>query len=98
MKGLENEYKDEELKVLWIGFQDKENKIKEFMERHGVLSSVLYDRGDIVAGKYGIKYGAGLVFINKEGMVVKRVPKGFSERDLKDALQIALREERDEKK
>lgn len=92
MKGVEKEYDKQGLKVIWIGFQDKEAKIKEFMERHGIFS-VAYDRGDRVAEKYGIKYGAGLVFINKNGMVVKRVPKGFSEREIKSALELALKDE-----
>lgn len=94
MKGLEQEYEREGLRVIWIGFQDKEHKIKEFIERHGIVSGVGYDRGDRVAQKYGIKYGAGLVFINKEGMVVKRVPKGFSEKDLKNALTLAFKEDK----
>jgi hypothetical protein len=92
VKGLEREYSQQNLKVIWIGFQDREDKIREFMERHGV-SSVAYDRGDRVAEKYGIKYGAGLVFINRKGIVVKRVPKGFSEKEMRVALEIALKDE-----
>ncbi len=92
MKGLETEYANESLKVIWIGFQDRENKIKDFMERHGMSSGVAYDAGDAVSKKYGIKYGAGLVMINRDGIVVKRVPKGFSEDVLKRSLDILLKE------
>lgn len=94
MKGIEKEYEKEGLKVLWIGFQDKEQKIKEFMERHSINRGVGYDAGDAVSRRYGIKYGAGLVFINKEGVVVKRVPKGFSEDILKGVIESILGKER----
>jgi peroxiredoxin len=94
VKGLEKEYKREGLKVVWIGFQDKESKIREFMQRHGIESNVGYDNGDAVSRAYGIKYGAGLVFINREGIVVKKVPKGFSQDVLKRATDSLLSEER----
>ncbi len=90
MKRLEKEYSDRRLKVLWIGFQDKETKIREFMEKHDVREGVCFDSGNVISKKYGIKYGAGLVIVNSEGIVVKRVPKGFSEKDLLDAMDAAF--------
>ncbi len=47
----------------------------------GVVSAASYE-----ARKYGVRYGAGLVMINKESVVKKRVPKGFSEKALLEAL------------
>ncbi len=83
---MEKQYKAAGLKVIWIGFQDRQEKIKEFMEKHDIRSSVGYDVRDKISRKYGLRYGAGLVMINKEGVVKKRVPKGFSEKALLEAL------------
>lgn len=90
MKRIEKAHEDKKLKVIWIGFQDKESKIKDFIVKHGIYKDVLYDKGDIVAKKFGIRYGAGLVAINKNGIVKKRIPRGFSEEKLCDAINRAL--------
>lgn len=92
MKRAEEEYKEEGLKVIWIGFQDKKEKIKEFMVKHDIDSSVGFDKRNLISVEYGIAYGAGLIAINKEGMVVKRIAKGFSEDDLMEALKPVIGE------
>jgi len=69
-----------------MGFQDRKEKIREFMSKHGVLSSVGFDERDRISKKYHVSYGAGIVMIDKNGIVKKRVPKGFSEKALLDAL------------
>lgn len=80
------------LKVIWMGFQDKKEKIMDFMSRHDIHASVGYDNRDVISKKYGIRYGAGLVMIDRQGIVKKRVPKGFSEKTLLDALDHIVRE------
>lgn len=100
MKGIEEQLARYGLKVIWIGFQDKKEKIIKFMEMHGVKSGVIYDDGNQIAKSYGIRYGAGLVVIDKEGTVKARVPKGFSERNLNEALNkvIAVQANQDKMK
>ena len=80
-------------KVIWIGFQDKQENIKRFMIKHDVESSVVFDEGNVVSKQYGIRYGAGLVVINGEGIVKKRVPKGFSEKELTEAVRAVMNTE-----
>lgn len=87
---MEKAFENENLKVLWIGFQDKESKIKEFIQKHVILESVGYDKGDTISKQYGMRYGAGLVIINGDGIVKKRLAKGFSEKKLMEALKTAL--------
>jgi hypothetical protein len=90
VKSAEEKYREEGLKVIWIGFQDKQEKIMEFMTKHDIDSSVVFDKRKLISVQYGIAYGAGLIAIDKEGIVTKRIPKGFSEDDLLDSLKQAL--------
>jgi hypothetical protein len=96
VKKAELEYKEEGLKVIWMGFQDRKNKLKDFMVKHDIQSSVGFDDQDRIAGQYGIAYGAGLIVINKEGVVTQRIPKGFSEKGLIEALKHAIEVPMDE--
>jgi len=91
VKRVEDEYKEEGLKIIWIGFQDKKEKIIEFMIKHDIDSSVGFDKNNLISIEYGIAYGAGLIAINKEGIVVKRIAKGFSEDDLSEALRPVIK-------
>ncbi len=43
--------------------------------------------------KYRMTYGGGVVFVNREGIVKLRIPKGFSPAGLEDAIQRILRTE-----
>ena len=90
MKRAEEEYKEEGLKVIWIGFQDKKDKIMEFILKHGIDSSVGFDKRNLISIEYGIAYGAGLIAINKEGIVIKRIAKGFSEDELIELLKPVI--------
>jgi len=90
VKRAEEEYKEEGLKVIWIGFQDKKEKIMEFILKHGIDSSVGFDKRNLISIEYGIAYGAGLIAINKEGIVIKRIAKGFSEDELIELLKPAI--------
>lgn len=90
MKRVEKTFDKKNLKVIWLGFQDKESKIKEFISKHSIQDGVGYDNGDAISKQYGIKYGAGLVIINSDGIVKRRLAKGFSEKKLMEALNTAL--------
>ncbi len=87
---MEEQYRKSGLKVIWIGFQDKKEKIVAFLEKHGVRSSLGYDLRDRISRKYGISYGAGIVLIDREGIVRKRVPKGVSEKVLLESVEFVL--------
>ncbi len=86
MKRVEDEYKETGLKVVWLGFQDRRERIIDYMIKHGIESGVGYDERNLIASKYGIVYGAGLVVIDKEGIVQKKVPRGFTEDELIKAI------------
>ena len=87
MKGAEEVYQKDNLKIIWMGFQDAKEKIMEFMTKHDIDSSVGYDDRNMISSRYGIAYGAGLILIDKEGIVQKRIPKGFSEDELVEVLK-----------
>jgi hypothetical protein len=90
VKGAEDRFRDEGLKVIWMGFQDGLPQIMNFMEKHDIESSVAYDDRNMISSQYGIAYGAGLILINKEGIVIKRIPKGFSEDELIKGIEEGL--------
>ena len=86
MKGITEKYREKDLTVIWIGFQDRMEKIKEFSEKHN-LASAGYDANDTVSKKFGMTFGAGLVFINREGVVKARLPKGLSPSRIEAEIQ-----------
>jgi peroxiredoxin len=90
VKSAEQEFEDVGLKVIWMGFQDRKDKLMKFMKKHDVHSSVGFDERNMIAGMYGIAYGAGLIAINKDGIVTKRIAKVFSEEGLIEALEHAM--------
>ncbi|GAB4541479.1 MAG: hypothetical protein Fur0020_10900 [Thermodesulfovibrionia bacterium] len=94
MKRLEDEYKDDGLKVVWLGFQDRRERIMDFMIKHGIESGVGYDERNLIANKYGIVYGAGLVVIDKDGIVQRKVPRGFTEDELIKAVEGVIHKTR----
>ena len=96
MKRAEEEFEKEGFKVIWMGFQDGKDKIMNFMTKHDIDSSVGYDDRNMISSKYGIAYGAGLILIDKEGIVQKRIPKGFSEDELVEGLKKVIYETGDE--
>lgn len=90
MKRMENEYREASLKVIWIGFQDRPERLKRFASKLG-LESVGFDKDNAVARDYGINYGAGVVIIDGTGMVRKRLSKGFGRVKLIAALEEVLK-------
>ncbi|MBI4844478.1 MAG: redoxin domain-containing protein [Nitrospirae bacterium] len=90
MQRVEERFKDDGLKVIWMGFQDGKEQIMNFMTKYDIESSVAYDDRNLISSQYGIAYGAGLIVINKEGIVTKRIPKGFSEDELVKGIADAI--------
>lgn len=89
VKRMAEKNRDKELTIIWIGFQDREDKIRKYAEKHN-LRPVGYDIGDNVSKMFGIRYGAGLVFIDREGTVKSRIPKGISPARLETELKKIL--------
>lgn len=85
MKRLEEEYKGKGLKVMWVGFQDREDKLRAFASKFGI-TELGFDEKNVLSKKLGVSYGAGLIFIDGEGMVRERVSKGLTEEEFKTAI------------
>jgi hypothetical protein len=90
VKRAEDNYRKEGLKIIWMGFQDAKEKIMDFMTKHEIESSVGYDTRNLISSQYGIAYGAGLIAIDKEGIVQKKIPKGFSEDELIETMGTVI--------
>lgn len=89
MKRLTQQYAAEGLTAIWIGFQDRPDKIRGFAENLNIRP-VGYDERDTVARYYGVSYGAGVIFIDATGTVRKRVAKGFTEAALREGVQAVI--------
>ncbi len=86
---MEEVHSDAGLKIIWIGFQDRIERLRKFASKHK-LDAVGFDRGNSVATSYGISYGAGVLFIDKDGIVQKRIAKGFSEHAIRDNIHLIV--------
>ena len=85
MKRMQEVHSDADLRIIWIGFQDRIDRLRPFALKHK-LDAVGFDRGNKVATSYGISYGAGVLFIDKDGIVQKRIAKGFGESTISDNI------------
>lgn len=72
--------------MLWVGHQDTVKKLSAYAEKNRI-PDYLFDGNDDMSRKYRMTYGGGVVFINREGIVKLRVPKGFSPEGLEAAIQ-----------
>ncbi len=90
MKRAYEEYKDEGLTIIGVGIQDKEANIHAFARELKMDWAVGHDVGDEISKLYGITFGAGVVYIDRKGIVQGREIKAFSpaalERSLKEIL------------
>ncbi len=75
--------------MLWVGHQDRIEKLSGYATRNSI-PDYLFDGNDAMSRKFGMTYGGGVVFINREGVVKARVPKGFSASSLETALKKIL--------
>lgn len=89
MRRAQEKYKSQGLKILFIAHQDKIRKLNRFVKQNGV-PDYLFDPDDRMSSKYGMTYGGGIVFINREGVVKGRIPKGFSPSRLEEEIKKIL--------
>jgi hypothetical protein len=72
--------------VLWVGHQDTIKKLTGYAEKNRI-PDYLFDPDDGMSRKYRMTYGGGVVFVDREGIVRQRVPKGFSPASLEASIQ-----------
>ena len=77
VKRAEEKYADKSLTVLYIGHQDKVEKLNRFAKDNGI-TDYLFDPDDTVSAKFGMTYGGGIIFINGSSWVEARIPSGVS--------------------
>lgn len=63
--------------MLWIGHEDRIEKLTKYAGKTGI-PDYLFDSDDSMSKKFGMTYGGGIVFINREAIVKSRIPKGIS--------------------
>ena len=88
MKGVREKYK--QLVIVGIGIQDSEARIRSYALDNAVPWPMGYDKGGVISEAYGITYGAGMVFINKDGVVVERFLTGITEKKFNETLDKIL--------
>ena len=54
------------------------------------LPDYLYDGDDSMSRKFGMTYGGGVVFMNRDGVVKSRIPKGISASTIEAQLKKIL--------
>ncbi len=85
----EKKYKDQGLTVIWVGHQDKTDKLTAYAQKNSI-PDYLFDADDSMSRKFGMTYGGGVVFINRDAVVKARVPKGLSATALEAELKKIL--------
>jgi hypothetical protein len=73
-----------------MGFQDTIENIRRYAAEQKIPYPVAYDEGNKLASSYGLPYGAGVIFISKDGIVTGRFRSGFSEADFEKELKKIL--------
>ncbi|TAN40936.1 MAG: hypothetical protein EPN22_16625 [Nitrospirae bacterium] len=89
VKRAEQKYSNEKLTILWIGHQDRVNKLNDYANRNNI-PDYLFDPDEVMSKKFGMTYGGGVVFINREGIVKSRIPKGVSPSTLESEINKIL--------
>lgn len=82
-------YSDYNLAALWIGHQDRVEKLNTFAQDNGI-TDYLFDPDDSVSEGFGMTYGGGIVFINGNSWVKARIPVGISPNRLDAEIQKIL--------
>ena len=78
MKGAYNNKVD----IIGIGFQDGQKNIEKFASELTMPWPVIFDTGTKIGNAYGISFGAGTVFIDKNGIISGMLVAGFSQEEL----------------
>ncbi len=80
---MQERFKEEGLVAIVLGFQDtRENLINYAKELNVPKLTFVFDIDSDVGKIYDIKYTAAVVFIDKKGIVSKRLSGGFNEPQL----------------
>lgn len=89
VRRAEEKYKKKGLTIIWVGHQDRIEKLTKYANQNNI-PDYLYDPDDAMSRKFGMTYGGGVVFINAEGVVKSRIPKGISAASLEAELAKIL--------
>jgi hypothetical protein len=60
-----------------VGHQDRIKKLTQYAEKNN-LPDYYYDPDDSMSRQFGMTYGGGIVFIDRQWVVRSRTPKGFA--------------------
>ncbi len=85
----EEKHAGEGLKVYYIGHQDRVEKLVQYAKDNN-LPDFFFDPDDSMSAKFGMTYGGGVVFINRDSVVKARIPRGISSSMLEAELQKIL--------
>lgn len=75
------------VEIIGIGFQDGKKNIKKFAKDLTMPWPVIFDTGTKIGKAYGISFGAGTVFIDKNGIISGMLVAGFSQEELDDKVK-----------
>lgn len=89
LRQAEEKHSGEGLKVYYIGHQDRLQNLVRYAKDNNV-PDFLFDPDDSMSRKFGITYGAGVVFINRDAVVKSRIPRGISSSMVEAELQKIL--------
>lgn len=74
--------------MIGVGFQDTRENIRNYASEKKIPYPVAYDDENRLASSYGLPYGAGVIFISKDGIVTGRFRSGFTEADFEKELRL----------
>ncbi len=75
--------------MIWIGHEDRIEKLTAYAKKNGI-PDYLFDSDDSMSKKFGMTYGGGIVFINRDAVVKSRIPKGISPSRLETEIKKIL--------
>ncbi len=75
---------------LGVDFQDVRSDGLSFMQRYGVTYPNVLDSGGATAINFGVTYTPTTFFINREGVVVRSIPREITAQQLQSYLQTIV--------
>ncbi len=90
---LQSQWKSTQAKgVVFLGvdFQDVQSDGVSFMQRYSVTYPNVLDAGGAVAIHYGVTYTPTTFFINRQGVVVRSIPREITAQELQSNLHSIL--------
>ncbi len=76
--------------ILGIDFQDSNNDAISFLQLSGITYPIVLDADGSVALKYSVTSLPQTIFINRNGMVISRVPRELTAQVLSSNLQLII--------